>query len=156
MQYDPHPLRAHEFRAVEKRLQEYLTKRVLVFRKGEINRDHVRFDSRGRPTSESGLELRSRPKAILFTGLTLDPERLVVLGEAARMRPGASQPTLSRDPRELRLVTCTIMLDVPPDKMTFTHGIGLLCQMFLTREEFHRVSFGDSSHLKRLSAKENR
>ena len=105
VQYDPHPLRAHEFRAVEKRLQEYLTKRVLVFRKGEINRDHVRFDSRGRPTSESGLELRSRPKAILFTGLTLDPERLWFWVRQFECGRGRHSRTFSRSSRTQAL-TC--------------------------------------------------
>jgi hypothetical protein len=134
VQYYRHLLRAHQLRAVEKRLQEYLSKRVLVFRKGEISRDKIRFDSRGRAT-ESGLELKSHPNAILFMSLTLDPEHLVILGEAARIRPGAPQPTLSRDTREFRLVNCTITLDIPPDEMTFTHTIGLLCRIFLTREE---------------------
>ncbi len=130
--------RSHQLRAVEKKLRGYLTSRVLVFRKGEIGRHQIRFDSRGCPATESGSELNARPNAILFTGLTLDPEHLVILGEAARIRPSTSQPILSRHPREFRLVTCTIILDIPPDEMTLTHAIGLLCQVFMTREEFHQ------------------
>jgi hypothetical protein len=131
-----------QLRAVEKKLREYLNERVLVFRKGEISRHQIRFDSRDRPATERGSELKSRPNAILFTGLTLDPEHLVILGEAVRIRPSTSQPILSRHPREFRLVTCTLILDIPPDEMTLTHAISRLCQVFLTREEFHqRIRF---------------
>jgi hypothetical protein len=133
-QYDPHPLRA-----VESRLREYLTKRVLVFRKSEIARHHIRFDSRGRLATESGQELKARPNAILFMGLTLNPDHLVILGEAARIPPGTPQLSVSRHHREFRLVTCTITLDIPPDEMTFMHAIRILCQVFLTREEFERA-----------------
>jgi hypothetical protein len=42
VQYDPHQLRE-----VEKRLRGYLTSRVLVFRKGEIRRHRITFDSPG-------------------------------------------------------------------------------------------------------------
>jgi hypothetical protein len=49
VQYDPHQLRE-----VEKRLRGYLTSRVLVFRKGEIRRHRITFDSpRGHPSAES-------------------------------------------------------------------------------------------------------
>lgn len=133
---------ARQLPAVEKRLRAYLTKRVLVFRKSEISRHHIKFDSQGHPATESGPELKARPNAILFTGLRLNPEHLVILGEAVRIPPGTQQPVLSRHAREFKLVTCTIMLDVPPDEMTFTHAIGLLCRVFLTREEFQRTTFG--------------
>lgn len=143
VQYDPHQLRA-----VEKRLREYLNNRVLAFRKGEISRHHIRFDGRSRPATESGLELTSRPNAILFTAITLDPEQLVILGEAARIPAGARKPILSRHAREFRLVTCTVMLDIPPDELTFTHAIGLLSQVFLTKEEFQRATLGQVSDQK--------
>lgn len=77
---------SHQLRAVEKKLRGYLTSRVLVFRKGEISRHQIAFDSRGHLSAESGSELRSRPNAILFIDLTLDPEHLVILGRAVRMR----------------------------------------------------------------------
>ncbi len=32
---------------------------------------------------------------------------------------------------EFRLVTCTITLDIPPDEITFTHAISILCRIFL-------------------------
>jgi hypothetical protein len=127
-----------EVRAVEKKLRKYLTKRVLVFRKGDIDRHHVRFDSRGHLATESGLEFKSRPNEILFGELKLGPEHIVISGEAIRVRSSASQPVLSRHPREFRLVTCTLILDVPLDEMTFTRAIDLLCRVFLTREEFHQ------------------
>jgi hypothetical protein len=126
-----------EARAVEKKLRKYLTKRVLVFRKGEIDRHHVSFDSRGHLATESGLEFKSRPNAILFSELKLGPEHIVISGEAIRVRSSGSQPVLSRHPREFGLVTCTLILDVPLDEMTFTCAIDLLRQVFLTREEFH-------------------
>ena len=132
-----------QLRDVEKRLGAYLTKRVLVFRKSQIGRHHIKFDSRGCPANESGPELKARSNAMLFTALTLNPEHLVILGEAARIPPGMQQPVLSRHAQEFKLVICTIMLDVPPDEMTFAHAIGLLCRVFLTREEFQGAMFGD-------------
>jgi hypothetical protein len=130
VQYDPHQLRA-----VEKKLREYLSKRVLVFRKGEIGRHHIKFDSRGHPATDSGSKLVSSPNAILFSDLTLSPERVLISGEAVRVRPSTSRLVLSRHPRELSVVTCTIVLDIPPDEMTFTHAISILCRIFLTRDE---------------------
>jgi hypothetical protein len=138
VEHGPHPLRD-----VEKRLREYLTKRVLVFRKSEIARHHITFDSRGRPTTESGPELRACSNGVLFRDLALDPERLVIFGEAVGIPLATPQPVVSRHSRELRLVTCAIMLDVPPDQITFTHAIGFLCRVFLTKEEFQRTTTGE-------------
>jgi hypothetical protein len=134
VQYDPHQLRA-----VEKRLREYLSKRVLVFRKGEIGRHNIKFDSRGQPATENGAKLISGPNAILFTDLTLSPERVLISGEAVRVRPSTSQLVLSRHHRELRVVTCTIVLDIPPDEITFTYAISILCRVFLTKDELKPV-----------------
>ena len=58
-----------QLRDVEKRLRAYLTKRVLVFRKSQIGRHHIKFDSRGCPATESGPELKARSNAMLFTGV---------------------------------------------------------------------------------------
>ena len=127
--------RSSQLKAVEKRLQDYLNKRVLVFRKGVIDRHQITFDSQGRLLAESDTELKSSPNAILFVGLALDAERLAISGEAVRFRPRVSRPILSRNPREFRLVTCTIILDAPPDELSFAHAIGLLCKVFLTKEE---------------------
>jgi hypothetical protein len=126
---------SREMRQVEKKLRAYLTKRVLVFRKGEIGRHQIKFDSRGHRATESGSKLVSSPNAILFSDLTLSPERVLISGEAVRVRPSTSRLILSRHPRELSVVTCTITLDIPPDEMTFTHAISILSRIFLTREE---------------------
>ena len=61
--------------SVEKKLKQYLTKRVLVFRKNGIGRRHVKFDSPRRSLAESSAELSSHPNAILFLKLALDGER---------------------------------------------------------------------------------
>jgi hypothetical protein len=134
VQYDPHQLRE-----VEKRLRGYLTSRVLVFRKGEISRHQITFDSQVCPSAESGSALRSRPNAILFIQLTVGPEHLVIFGQAVRIRQGVRQLILSTHPQAFQLVTCSVVLNVPPDQVTFAHAIGLLYQVFLTREELRHA-----------------
>ena len=66
-----------QLRDVERRLGAYLTKRVLVFRKSQIGRHHIKFDSRGCPATESGPELKACSNATLFTGLRLNPEPML-------------------------------------------------------------------------------
>ena len=98
VQYDPHQLRE-----VEKRLRDYLSRRVLVFRKGEIGRHRITFDSpRGHPSAESGSALRSRPNAILSIDLTVGPEHLVILVEAVQTRSGVSRPSFVRNPPKIQ------------------------------------------------------
>ncbi len=80
----PDNFQSSRLSVVEKRLQAYLNKRVLVFRKGEIERHQLSFDSRGRPLAENGAELKFKANAILFVGLALDAERLVISGEGIR------------------------------------------------------------------------
>ncbi len=124
---------ALHLKVVEKKLQAYLTNRVLVFREGGIDQQ-IRVNSRDRPQAERSLASKSDLGAIVFRGLSLDPERLVIAGEAIRVR-GTSRPLFSRDPHQFRVITRTIVLDVPLDRMTFAHAISLLVKVFLTREE---------------------
>jgi hypothetical protein len=129
-------------RSVERRLQKYLNGRVLVFRNGEINGHQIQFDSQGRPLKEEVGGPDLSPKAILFIGLQLGTEQLMIVGEAVQVRPGGSGAICVRNPGEFSLVTCKIGLDVPAEKLTFTNAVGLLCRVFLTKEEFERASFG--------------
>jgi hypothetical protein len=132
---------SHQLRELEKKLRVYLSSRVLVFRKGEIGRHQIKFNSRGYVSAESGSEFASPANAILFIDLTLTSERAVISGEAVRVRPRTSQPNPLRYSREFKLVTCTIILDVPPGELTLARMIGILCRVFLTREELARTAF---------------
>jgi hypothetical protein len=134
-----------QVRSVERRLQKYLHKRVLVFRNGEINGHQIRFDSQGRPFKEDGGRPDSNPKAILFIELQLGTEQLVIVGEAVQVVPGGSGAICVRNSGKFNLVTCKIGLDVPTEELTFTKAIGLLCRVFLTKEEFQRAPFGLTS-----------
>jgi hypothetical protein len=82
---------SHQLRELEKKLRVYLSSRVLVFRKGEIGRHQIKFNSRGYVSAESGSEFASPANAILFIDLTLTSERAVISGEAVRVRPRTSQ-----------------------------------------------------------------
>jgi hypothetical protein len=129
-------------RSVERKLQKYLNKRVLVFRNGEINGHQLQFDSQGRPLKEDVGGPDLNPKAILFIELQLGTEQLMIVGEAVQVRPGASGAICVRNPGKFNLVTCKFGLDVPAEELTFVKAVALLCRVFLTKEEFERALFG--------------
>jgi hypothetical protein len=131
-----------QVRSVERKLQKYLNKRVLVFRNGEINGHQLQFDSQGRPLKQDVGRPDLNLKAILFIELQLGTEQLVIVGEAVQVRPGRSGTICVRNSGKFSLVTCKIGLDVPAEELTFANAVGLLCRVFLTKEEFERAPFG--------------
>jgi hypothetical protein len=131
--------------SVEKKLRRYLNTRVLVLRNAKIGAYRTTFDPGGRLLAENEVELKRNLNAILFIELRLDTEHLMILGEAVEARRGTPQATLRRNAQRFNLVTCTIIPDVPLYELTFPHAIGLLCRIFLTREEFASASLGQKS-----------
>ncbi len=127
--------------AVEKELRDYLRGRVLVFREPVPVGLRPRFDSRGvlLETPECSGETL---EAILFLNLRVEPERLVVTGEAIDVVREGGERTYRRSRLRLDLVQCAILLDIPPQRLTFPRGVSLLARVFWSKEELDRAGLG--------------
>ncbi len=125
--------------SLEKRLKRYLTHRFLVFRQLDVHGSKVGFNSSGQLMSRERSTPRSTRTGILYLDLELGPERLLLLGEPVEIVFKGGKHSFVRDPRTLKLMTCTVILDVPLDQMTFEKAVVALAKVFLTKQEFEEI-----------------
>ena len=123
--------------AIEFRLRKYLHNRILVFRRQAAENTRSRFDSADLRSEEFWSD---HHPALLFVDLELKPESLLILGEAVELLPRQGKRTYLRDSGELNLVKCEIRLNGCSDELTFAKMIGVLSEVFLTKEELTEVS----------------
>ncbi len=121
---------------LEKRLHKYLQGRLLVFREPNVGGSVVRFDSRGQLLRGTKDERRSGRTGILYLNLELKRERLLLRGEPVGIDIRAGDYRTVRDPRKLQITTCSIVLDVPLEQLTFEQAVRILARVFLTKPEF--------------------
>lgn len=125
---------------LEKKLNRYLQNRLLIFRQLDVRGSRVKFNSRGRPVGTVKSDPQPVRTGILYTNLKLRPERLVLMGEPVEVVWQRGKKSLLRDPHILRMMTCTVILDVPPDQLDFPNVIALLARVFLTKPELDEIA----------------
>ena len=125
--------------SLEKKLKRYLDHRLLVFRQLDVHGSNVRFNSRGQLLNRERSKPRPARTGILYMDLKLKPERLLLLGEPVEIVFKGGKHSFVQDPRTLRVMTCTVVLDLPLDQLTFEKAAIVLAKIFLTKQEFEEI-----------------